>query len=376
MIANAQALRQLLGKKVRIYLACTGAGAGLQNLLWRVPGISSVLVGAEFPYGEDAFTDFVRFKPEKFCDERAAMDLAMEAYYRAYRFDGNPALGIGLTASVATTKEHRGDHRVYVATFSAERSRILCVTLEKGVGVIQREVDGETCDLIGVNAILKAVGEDSYCVPAPENVLHVVSLPNADTIASRQFFKHPFFSREGKREEFLPSCFNEEDMAALYPGNFFPPHEGHFGVAEAYRRKLSARVVFSVDATAPNRDGLSPAELLQRAKLLKGYDVLFTDQAPLYLDKARRYPGRSILIGVDAFERMLDPKWGPGIAELAKGFIESRTFFHVADRACGEGPRTLLEVQIPPEFKGVPCYRLPGRWDISSTELREGRAVA
>jgi hypothetical protein len=375
MIANAQALRQLLNKKVRIYLACTGAGAGLQNLLWRVPGISSVLVGAEFPYGEEAFADFVRFKPEKYCDERAAMDLAMQAFYRAYKFDGSPALGIGLTASVATTKEHRGDHRVYVATFSAERSRITCATLEKGVGVIQREVDGETCDLLGVNALLKAVGEDSYCVPAPENVLRVTTLPNADTIASRQFFKHPFFSREGTREEFLPDCFSEKESAALYPGNFFPPHEGHFGIVDAYSQQ-PVRVAFTVDASAPNRDGLSIAELLQRAKLLKGRDVLFTDHAPLYLDKARRYPGRAFLIGVDAFERMLDPKWGPGIAELAKGFIESRTIFHVADRLEGEEFKTLRGVRIPPEFTGVPCYRLRGRWDVSSTELREGRAVA
>jgi hypothetical protein len=379
------ALKKLLSKKLRIYIACTGGGAGLQGILWKIPGISSVLVGAEFPYGEDAFDEFLGFKPEGYCNEKSAMDLAQEAYYRAYKFEGAPALGVGLTASVATTREHRGDHRVFVASFSAERARVTCVTLRKGVGEGQREVDGLTCDLLGVNAILKAVGEDplclsgalGYCLPGGGNVLESVDLPCADEIARRQFHSHPFFSREGKRDGYLPPRFCEENSSALYPGNFFPAHFGHFGVAESYQDSIGGQVVFTVDSTAPNRGGLSVADLLQRAKILKGKDVLFTQGAPLYLDKARKYPGHSILIGVDAFERMLDPKWGLGIAELAKGFLESRIFFHVADRApAGEEIRTLADVPIPPEFRGVPCYRLRGRWDISSTELREGRAVA
>lgn len=367
MIPDLDKLQTVRDKNARVFLVATGGGAGAQGHLWNIPGISSVLVGAAFPYAPDDTDDFLGFTPVRYCSDATALDLAMEAYMRAFKPDGPPALGVGLTASVASMHAHRGEHRVFVSTFSAEGVTLRAVELRKGEGVLQRKIDGEACDLLCLNAVLTALGEK----PLRENLdlLSDKEVPPemAGRLASERFRAHPFFRGDGVR-------FKAPDSGngfAFFPGAFNPPHQGHFGIAQAFEEDAGRRPIFTTTADPPHKPALSVAEMLQRAKLLKGHDRLFTFGDPLYLDKARRFEGGMFIIGADALVRMLDPKWGPNPKALTEEFLQLGVSFWVVDRVVDGNllsyGRLKGEGKIPSEFPG---QTLHGRWDISSTDLR------
>ena len=120
--------------------------------------------------------------------------------------------------------------------------------------------------------------------------------------------------------------------------------------------------------------GLS--DLIERAARLRGYDCLVTDGYPLYLDKARRFPGRTFILGADALARMLDPAWGVPPEQLLAEFESLGTRLRVAGRVV-DGVWTtfddLLRERIPARFFGLFDEPIGGRSDISSTELRAAR---
>jgi len=325
---NQQELKKLLVDGRRFYAVCTGGGAGLLKTLWEVPGISSVLVGAEFPYAQEATDRFLGFKPAKYCSEDTAILLALEAYSRAFVLNGPQAIGIGLTASVASTVAHRGDHRVFIARAEKTGVRLFCETLPKGVGSVARISDGQKCD---DRALLTLLYPDE------------IGMTDATERAMTLFLEHPLFLGNGQRlalpnaqREALPA--NGEGLV-LFPGAFNPPHEGHKWLAKTHR------AVFHITTNPPHKPALNVIELVERAKLLEGFDRMFTQDDPLYLDKARRFPGATFIVGVDAMDRMLDPKWGVAVQPLLAEFRALGTKFLVADREVNGALETLWDIK-------------------------------
>lgn len=344
---NCEKLNTLLTAKNRIYIVASGAGAGLQNILWQVPGISAVLVGAEFPYAPEATDKFLGFKPAKYCSEDTAISLALEAYSRAFVLNGAAAVGLGLTASVASTVAHRGAHRVFIAVATKNGVKAYSEILVKGVGMAARIQDGDKCDALALTALAE-----------PEALV----MTDATDKATKLFFEHPYFLENGERGE-VPETGNG---LVLFPGAFNPPHEGHKWLARA------SRGIFHITTNPPHKPALNVIELVERAKLLDGYARIFTQDDPLYLDKARKFPGAKIIVGVDALIRMLDPKWGVEITPLLNEFRALGTKFLVADREVNGQVETLFHIA------GAPldiCKRINNpteHYKMSSTALRNG----
>lgn|SRR5574337_192412 len=353
---------------VNIHIIATGAGAGLQQRLWEVPGSSAYLSGCSFPYAAEEQEELLGFMPEHFCSEEAAVDLASAAYMKAYKFGGKKPVGVGLTASVASEKIHRGDHRVFICVMTDEKVQLFEHTFEKGVGQAKRHLDGEDCDNWAFWMVLEAVGASEV------NPMAKFS-KDATELARKRFLLRPFFTANGKRLEKFP----KEGRYALMPGAFNPPHEGHYGAAEAAMSGYNYRAVFEITAKPPHKDALTVQQLLQRAKLLQGYDRLFTNELPFYLDKARKYPGKPFILGADAMVRMLDPKWGLNINDMLNEFYDLGTKLFVASRevdgvmmSCED---ILKDIKAKHPFKvwataHVVMMPLEGEWNISSTELR------
>jgi len=351
---------QILDKKNRVYIAASGAGAGIQKILWDVPGISSILVGAEFPYAPEATDRFLGFRPEHYCSEQTAISMAMEAYSRAYLPWAAPAIGLGLTASVASKTAHRGDHRVHVATVSDTGVWLYSMTLPKGSGTEARERDGDVCDTLGLIALLDSVHQRFE----PALDLPPYTQEERSVQAMTLLLEHPLFTAAGARQK---SPTNGNGLV-LFPGAFNPPHEGHRWMAKEHD------ATFHITINPPHKPALTVAEVLQRAKMLEGFPRLFTTDDPLYLDKARRFPGAKILIGVDALERMLDPKWGIDIPPLLAELRQLGIKFLVADRELDGKIQTLEMIAGAPmdicERILRPAQHLP----MSSTKIREARS--
>lgn len=349
---------------ISIHVIATGAGAGIQQKLWETPGCSAYLSGASFPYAPEETEELLGFKPDQFVSKETAIDLASAAYMKAFRFGGKKAVGVGVTASVASSREHRGDHRFHMCVITEDQVRVGYQLLDKGVGDEPRQYDGNIVDTyVKTMLTLVATKESGWGLYSDETDL-----------AKKRFFERPFFTANGKRLAELPEY--AEAHYALMPGSFNPPHEGHFGVANSFRDKYSKNVIFEIGTNPPHKNPPTVQELLQRAKMLKGYDTLFTKDIALYLQKARAYPGMALLMGADTMQRILDPKWGVNVPGMLKEFRALHTKLYVGGRMI-DGKWTTVHDVIQQYSKNDPNFdlnlfrELDGRWDVSSSELRQ-----
>ncbi len=345
--------------QARVYLACTGGGAGLQKLIWNVPGISSFLIGTSFPYEGGDTTDFLGFSPIKFCNEDTAVDLAIESYYRAWKPGSKFNIGIGLTAVVATKQVHRGTHRVYAASFSEKGCLTHTLEFDKGEGTQKREEDGKLCDLLGLNALLLAADLKPYPMTS-------FFTEHRDQLAHDRIMQYPYVDTHRQKHVKPP------ENSIFFPGNFNPPHFGHFGIADKVKEVQHEEPIFYMTVNPPHKPVIPNHELIQRSKLLAGRRLVFSEHDPLYIDKAKKHPGSSFIIGSDSVQRMLDPVWCP-VEPRLNDFLQLDTKFYVFERVVNGKLLTLESLQIKERYQKL-FRKLAGQWDISSTFVREQMA--
>lgn len=353
-----------------IYFYTTGAGAGLQQKIWGVVGCSSFFTGSGFPYAMKHSTHALGYTPDKFVSVPMAVDLAMAAYVQSY-VPGKQSIGLGLTASVASVKEHRGDHKIIVSTMTNGKSLTGQIVLPKGTGRARRLLDGRIADELALEMLLHAVDPKH---PLPKFILDIaVEYIETDNVVSSSLKQKPYFDKLGNRAE-API-----GKILFYPGNFNPIHEGHVGAAEAALDVLAERfgqraeVVFSTTINPPHKPALSSTEILQRVAMLKGRNFLITDGDARYLDKALLNPGVPFVIGVDALIRMLSPEWGIPTEDLLSILAGINARFFVVGRLVDGKFMSLSEVEdkFPILLKYHKNFEpVNGRWDVSSTELR------
>lgn len=358
-------LRDMGDKAPTIHIIAAGAGAALAQAAWDPPGASAYLTGVTLPYAPEETQAVLGFKPARFVSTETAIDLALAAYMKAWRA-GRKAVGVGLTCSVASLREHRGDHRLEACVFTDDGCWTTSDVIPKGTGVKQRrEDDRRACAMVAglIDAALD--GEDDPLVDCSDQ-------------AAACLYAHPLFNVDGTRTS--ADVVNPQDVV-LFPGAFNPPHRGHFegghaavcGLASA--RKEHRQVVYALVTDPPHKPALNVAQVLQRASMMRGHRLLVSQGDALYIDKARRHPGAYIAMGADAMDRMLDPTWGPAIGPMLDEFAALGTRFLVNPRLVdGEvlTPGRIIsrrgydalrrsELFIPVDF----------RCDVSSTQLRE-----
>ena len=133
-------------------LALTGGGSGAASMLLAVPGASRTVLDVQIPYSEEALTRFLGMCPAQFCSEETALAMADAALLRATMLaPGRPAVGIGCTASLATDRPKRGDHRFFVAVAADDGARVISLTLEKGAR--SRAEEEELLDDVLLNVV-------------------------------------------------------------------------------------------------------------------------------------------------------------------------------------------------------------------------------
>jgi hypothetical protein len=347
--------------KCKIFVAASGAGAGIQSKLWAQPGASSYLVGCIFPYSQEQSTKFLGFRPPKFVCREEAIDLAIAAYRQAAAecdAETNP-IGLGVTCAVTSNREHRGEHRIHATTISRTQILSAQITLPKdslNEPSICRYADGRMADQLGMDLLSVITG-----LPTEQEI----EVQDDTEYAHQHFLSRPLFRRDGTRD------VEPNELCELYPGAFNPLHEGHLAMVGAERD-----VIFHITADPPHKPALTLQEMLERSLQFRGVgDVLFTEGDALYLDKARRFPQSVFYMGTDVMERILDPKWGPDPEEMLREFRELGTRLMVRPR----GPQEVSDVlQSVPEQYRVMFTTLPRtvHSELSSTQIRAKRAAA
>lgn len=365
-------LEELLKRQVRIHVSAAGAGAGIQSRLWGIPGASQFLEGATFPYSKEGMTRFLGYCPEKFVSQRTAIDMAISAYLLAS--NGDPSItpiGLGLTASVATLKEHRGEHKVCVAAITRTQALYAEVVLPKGTGNDARGLDGRFSDEVALEVLLKSAGVELN-LPSWQATQIQDVMPEARA----SFFERPFFRRDGTRLQAPVS-----QGLTMFPGAFNPPHEGHFYNAdESVVFQITANTPRTVpqgvdEASVPHKAPLALGDMLDRLYWLRGKrDSLFLENSGTFLEKARQFPGTLFIIGSDTMSRILDPKWGHEVAPTLQEFHQLGVRFRVSMRNYDNHREILEGARVPERFWPMFQELPPSPYaTLSSTKVREAK---
>jgi nicotinic acid mononucleotide adenylyltransferase len=354
------------------------AGAGAQVLAWLhgVPGSSRTVLEATDRYAANSLVSLLGSEPVQFTSPQVARAMATKAYIRARQLaePDTPVAGIGSTATIATDRAKRGDHRCCVAVCDARGVTSYTLTLTKGLRPRQQEEN-----LVSL-LILRAVAD----------VCGVKGLPGSDLAGDETLVEYfepvDLISRLLAEEVEWVAIAPDGKMSAgeilphiaLLSGAFNPLHEAHRRLAEAAVEILGQEVYFELALVNADKAPISVEETQWRIAQFAGLGTVILTRAPLFSQKAQLFPHSVFVLGVDTVERLIQPRfYHNDPAEMLASFKAIRTagcHFLVAGRLQGGHFLTLQDLGLPQGYHEL-FEEIPGfRMDISSTAIREGSA--
>lgn len=365
--------KRLIESRSLLHIATTGAGPRLLQAIWDNTGISEYFVGAELPYKTTQTRAVLGHAPEQgYVAEDVAYDLAMASYLRAAEtkvvetLAGDP-IGLGISAAVASNRWPHGGHRAHMVLISKDRVAYRLVNLVKGTGKEVRQYHDEAIADAALELVLRALKGDLPSEPACEEK------------ALERFHLYPVFGTDGTRRKHSAS-----GRRLYLPATLNPIHDGHRFMCRAAEESHTrdgigpVRAIYLVSSSSPHKGRMSVQQMLMTAGMLRAerwrdeYEprmVEFTHDEPLFLDKARKRPGSTFIIGADTMQRMLDPQWGPAIEEMLTEMRNLDVKFLVMGRLVNDQWVTCRDIKVswPHQLLFEP---LEGRLDMSSTQIR------
>ena len=355
-------------------LAVSGAGSQAVAWLLGVSGASRTLLEVVVPYGRKSMIDLLGFEPDQFVSEETARNMARAAYRRGMRLRDNdlPVVGVACTATIATDRPKRGEHRAYLGTWDDTGWNTHSLRLDKGRR--DRAGEEEVVSRLLVQVLARTCGIESELS---------LGLTADDAIQVRHE-DHPdplawLLSGEASTVTVTPDgrmVADEPVLAPLLPGSYNPLHRGHEQLARIAGEVLSSEVVYEISVTNVDKPPLTEEEVRLRLTQFRGKAKVVLTRAETYYKKSALFPGCTFIIGWDTAVRLVDSKYYGGhesdmLTALAEIWAAGCRFL-VAGRVEGGKFNTLSDVSIPQGFNQI-FTSIPEsafRVDISSTALR------
>ena len=257
-----------------VVVAVTGAGAQALAWLLAVPGASRTLLEATVPYGQRSMEELLGHEPDQYVSRETAVEMARAAYLRGLRLreDITPVVGLACTASIATDRLKRGEHRCSVAAWCESGAISYDLKLAKG----ERDRPGE--EALVSRLVLHTLG--LACGVEPELSL---GLKDTERLEMRQTDHYTPIRRLLSRRENEGSEAgtvivqpdgrtgeNEPVHGGVLPGSFSPLHHGHEQLAKLVSEELGAPVTFELSVVNVDKPTLTEEQLRRRLRQFQG----------------------------------------------------------------------------------------------------------
>lgn len=390
---TALLVRQVHASPTMAVIAVTGAGARSIAWLFAEPGASRTVLDARIPYSVEALDEYVGARAEQHVSVAEAQLMADRSYWRALQLltAGRPAdlgkvpvVGLGCTATIATDRPKKGEHRCHVTLRTAGDRTSWSLTMGKGAR--DRDGEEEVVSRIVLNALAAGCGIANR-LPVP--------LKRGEEIAeSREAVADPIAQVATGAIAALtiePDGRQTEGAAGgqvVLAGSFNPLHEGHIRLANVAAAMTGKPVVFEISIANVAKPDLGLPELHARLAQFLGRHRVVVTREPTFVDKARVLSGATFVVGYDTAARLFDERFyppydpamdadhaGSAVGVALGRLLRSGARFLVAGRLADGAYRTLGDLKAPPMYRGlleaIPEDRF--RSDVSSTEIRESK---
>ncbi|MEM8769300.1 MAG: hypothetical protein AAGE43_17815 [Pseudomonadota bacterium] len=344
------------------YLA--GGGTSLVNEMLGTAGASRTVLDVRIPYASAAMREMLGATPEQACSETTARAMAMAAFQQARALQGaegtppaSAPFGFACTASLATDRQKKGEHRAHAAiqtptdtytafwTFDGDRT-----AEEQALSEALWAKLGQALNIPGVEGevvIEHTAGKPAWQALVLGDELAVATEPHAGDL--------------------------------ILPGAFNPLHEGHrqmLDIAEAITGRSGA---YELSVANVDKPFLDYREIETR---LAQFDrPVWLTRLPTFLEKARRFPGATFVVGLDTLVRIADVRYYGNVTlrdEALAELIEQDARYLVFGRVLDGEFKVLEDVldrlpeRIIERSSGIGADRFQN--PISSTGLRRGES--
>jgi hypothetical protein len=369
MLSLIAALHQASWKYAAVF---TGGGSGLAGRLLSVPGGSRTVLELIVPYDETAFSGYLGYSPDSFCSIATSRDMARRACERARRLaPGSAVVGLGCTASLRSDRPKRGDHRCHVAIHTARGTWNWSLTLTKEAR--SRAEEEEVVECLALNALAEGLGVGPrVTVPLlPGEEIVTESLGSDGPLAAFLNGRGGVLccERDGRLRTDAPR------PKLVLPGSFNPVHEAHLRLAETAAAMEKVEAAFELSLVNVEKPAVSDEDLRRRIAQFVWRAPIWLTRAPTFLEKARLFPGATLVVGADTACRIVDLKFYQNNRdELDAALREFRSLgcrFLVAGRLDNSSKFVGLSQIAVPEGHRDLFRELAFRHDISSTQLRQ-----
>ena len=372
--AWTQLISAVQGSGRQAVLAITGGGTGAIAELLRVPGGSRLLLEAIVPYDARALAEFLGAEPAQACSGETAVALARRAHERAAALSARAPIGLGATASLASDRQKRGDHRCHIAVAAGAGTELASIVLDKG----RRDRAGEE-DVVARAILLCLARGCGVAAPSPATVLAPGDIFTEQSLPTRSPIDD-LLSGAISRVTALPDGQlrrSAPSPTAVLPGSFNPLHAGHLELAKTAAEMLGTPVHFELSVWNVDKPPLGGEEVRRRVAQFASRATLELTRAPTFLEKSRLFPGATFVIGADTAERLVASRYYGGseaqmLAALEEMAARGARFLVAVRRDATGSVRSLRDVDVPARlhdrFAEIPEARF--RLDTSSTEIR------
>jgi len=355
----------------KVVISVCGGGASAIGRLLALPGASQTVLEAVVPYSAPALADWLGGPPDQACSAQTARFMAMAGFLRACRLrePNVPVAGVACTASLATDRPKRGDHRAHFAVQTEALTATRSVRFEKGRR--SRAEEERVTTAMVVQAVAEACGLDRRVEAGlfPSETIECSDLVAPEPWQDLLMGRVDVVRLDGDEGKPAPG------PRAIFPGAFNPLHSGHRRMAELARELLRMPVEFELSIVNVDKPPLDYFQIERRTGQLAPSEAHWLTRLPTFEEKSRVFAGATFVVGTDTLRRIAEPRYyggGDACRTALEAIVARGSRFLVFARADRGEIQTVDSLDLPEILRSV-CRQVPPedfREDISSTELR------